>query len=102
MQQSFTILKPAQKMLLSKNRKQKGENEIDNNEDEGHDGAMENVMDRNLFTIDINRKFLKICNNCETTESKMWRQGRESNQTLCNACGLYENSHGGKSRPLKL
>eukprot|EP00121_Abeoforma_whisleri_P011894 Awhi_evm1s10976 len=42
----------------------------------------------------------KKCHNCKrTTEVKMWRIGRNSGSLLCNACGLYENSHG-KSRPL--
>eukprot|EP00127_Corallochytrium_limacisporum_P000613 Clim_evm12s22 gene=Clim_evmTU12s22 len=29
------------------------------------------------------------CSNCGTTETSLWRRGENSNQRLCNACGLY-------------
>ncbi|EPZ34586.1 GATA-domain-containing protein [Rozella allomycis CSF55] len=43
----------------------------------------------------------RICVNCKTSSTPMWRRSAE-NEVLCNACGIYNASHGGQNRPLKL
>eukprot|EP00122_Pirum_gemmata_P009332 Pgem_evm1s8623 len=41
----------------------------------------------------------KICMNCKTTVSKVWRIDVKTDNYLCNACGLYEKNHNGRARP---
>ena len=43
---------------------------------------------------------VKKCNNCETTETPLWRRDKKNRHLfLCNACALYLKSNG-ISRPL--
>ncbi|KAG2435566.1 hypothetical protein HYH02_011860 [Chlamydomonas schloesseri] len=34
-----------------------------------------------------------LCSNCGTTQTPLWRKDRETGQTVCNACGIYKQSH---------
>ncbi|KAJ1721740.1 hypothetical protein LPJ53_003776 [Coemansia erecta] len=42
---------------------------------------------------------IKSCSNCKATETPSWRRHPESQDLLCNACGLYLRLHR-KSRPI--
>ena len=42
---------------------------------------------------------LHVCENCNTTQTPLWRKDRETGVMLCNACGIYLKTHG-KQRPL--
>ena len=42
----------------------------------------------------------KVCTNCATTSTPLWRKDRTNNDAiLCNACGIYLKNHG-KHRPV--
>ncbi|KAI9342297.1 hypothetical protein BDR26DRAFT_859547 [Obelidium mucronatum] len=45
---------------------------------------------------------LRSCANCSSTETSVWRKAKKTGETLCNPCGVYQNAHGGKPRPLEL
>ncbi|KAG1673568.1 hypothetical protein FOA52_003868 [Chlamydomonas sp. UWO 241] len=34
------------------------------------------------------------CANCGTTKTPLWRKDRETGVTMCNACGIYKQTHG--------
>lgn len=44
---------------------------------------------------------VKICENCGTTQTPLWRKDRHINMLLCNACGIYYKNHG-RHRPIEL
>lgn len=35
-----------------------------------------------------------LCSNCGTTKTPLWRKDRTTGTTMCNACGIYKQSHG--------
>eukprot|EP00955_Chlamydomonas_euryale_P032232 337997-Chlamydomonas_euryale.AAC.1 len=35
-----------------------------------------------------------LCSNCGTTKTPLWRKDRETGATMCNACGIYKQTHG--------
>ncbi|KAG2502157.1 hypothetical protein HYH03_000644 [Edaphochlamys debaryana] len=35
-----------------------------------------------------------LCSNCGTTTTPLWRKDRETGATMCNACGIYKQTHG--------
>eukprot|EP00798_Chlamydomonas_sp_ICE-L_P006243 gene6243-2865_t len=35
-----------------------------------------------------------VCFNCGTTRTPLWRKDRETGETMCNACGIYKQTHG--------
>ncbi|GLC41051.1 hypothetical protein PLESTB_000948700 [Pleodorina starrii] len=41
-----------------------------------------------------NHKGLLLCANCGTTQTPLWRKDRETGETVCNACGIYKQTHG--------
>lgn len=41
----------------------------------------------------------RVCSNCRTRETSIWRWSEDKNNLLCNACGLYEKTHK-KNRPV--
>ncbi|RVD91292.1 GATA Zn-finger-containing transcription factor [Tubulinosema ratisbonensis] len=43
----------------------------------------------------------RVCSNCRTRDTSIWRWSEDKNFLLCNACGLYEKSHK-KNRPVVL
>ncbi|KAH8809658.1 hypothetical protein DL96DRAFT_571385 [Flagelloscypha sp. PMI_526] len=43
----------------------------------------------------------RYCANCSTTETPEWRRDPLTHATLCNACRLYQKTHG-QNRPLNL
>lgn len=36
----------------------------------------------------------KVCSNCKTTETSLWRRDKVTDLPLCNACGIYMRDHG--------
>lgn len=44
---------------------------------------------------------VKVCENCGTTQTPLWRKERHINMLLCNACGIYYKNHG-RHRPIEL
>lgn len=42
-----------------------------------------------------------VCCNCLTTKTPLWRKDKENGETLCNACGIYKQTHG-VTRPLDM
>lgn len=43
----------------------------------------------------------KVCENCGTTSTPLWRKDRVANMMMCNACGIYFKNHG-RHRPVEL
>eukprot|EP00887_Chlorella_sp_A99_P002766 scaffold6.g2766.t1 len=43
----------------------------------------------------------KVCENCGTTSTPLWRKDRQANMLMCNACGIYYKHHG-RHRPVEL
>ncbi|GLC40461.1 hypothetical protein PLESTM_001074100 [Pleodorina starrii] len=41
-----------------------------------------------------NHKGPLLCSNCGTTQTPLWRKDRETGCTMCNACGIYKQTHG--------
>ncbi|EFJ53268.1 hypothetical protein VOLCADRAFT_120238 [Volvox carteri f. nagariensis] len=41
-----------------------------------------------------NHKGPLLCANCGTTQTPLWRKDRETGCTMCNACGIYKQTHG--------
>eukprot|EP00798_Chlamydomonas_sp_ICE-L_P031115 gene31115-6247_t len=35
-----------------------------------------------------------VCFNCGTSKTPLWRKDRDSGETMCNACGIYKQTHG--------
>lgn len=44
---------------------------------------------------------IKICENCGTTTTPLWRKDRASGMMMCNACGIFYKHHQ-KHRPVEL
>ncbi|GIY59942.1 hypothetical protein CDAR_96011 [Caerostris darwini] len=55
---------------------------------------------RNASTLPRSSSGEKVCFNCGTTKTSLWRRG-ENGETVCNACGLYRKLHG-KDRPVEM
>ncbi|KAG2438602.1 hypothetical protein HXX76_005152 [Chlamydomonas incerta] len=34
-----------------------------------------------------------LCSNCGTTQTPLWRKDRDTGATVCNACGIYKQTH---------
>lgn len=43
----------------------------------------------------------KLCYNCGTTSTPLWRKDRATGIMMCNACGIYYKNHG-RHRPIEL
>ncbi|GIM09499.1 hypothetical protein Vretimale_13331 [Volvox reticuliferus] len=41
-----------------------------------------------------NHKGPLLCANCGTTQTPLWRKDRVTGETVCNACGIYKQTHG--------
>ncbi|EFJ52910.1 hypothetical protein VOLCADRAFT_86378 [Volvox carteri f. nagariensis] len=41
-----------------------------------------------------NHKGPLLCANCGTTQTPLWRKDRVTGDTVCNACGIYKQTHG--------
>ncbi|GIL67592.1 hypothetical protein Vafri_20954 [Volvox africanus] len=41
-----------------------------------------------------NHKGPLLCGNCGTTQTPLWRKDRVTGETVCNACGIYKQTHG--------
>ncbi|PNH11951.1 Transcriptional regulatory protein GAT1 [Tetrabaena socialis] len=41
-----------------------------------------------------------LCSNCGITHTPLWRRDKATNLTVCNACGIYKQTHG-CARPVK-
>ncbi len=35
-----------------------------------------------------------VCANCGTTKTPLWRKDKDTGATMCNACGIYKQTHG--------
>lgn len=46
-------------------------------------------------------KPLLVCCNCFTSKTPLWRKDKENGETLCNACGIYKQTHG-VTRPVDM
>ncbi|CAG9460836.1 unnamed protein product [Pedinophyceae sp. YPF-701] len=43
----------------------------------------------------------KVCANCHTTSTPLWRKDKQTGTLMCNACGIYFKNHG-RHRPVEL
>lgn len=57
-----------------------------------------NIRFSKIFTYSKGIEMQKICSNCSTRTTTIWRKNFNKNAYLCNPCGIYERVHK-KSRP---
>lgn len=78
-------------------------NSFDNNSDVNYPNINKSLND-DITKIFLQRNYMRtrkirICSNCKTTETSIWRWSQGKCKLLCNACGLYEKTHR-KNRPI--
>lgn len=59
------------------------------------------AIQRRVKTAVVDDQNVKVCFNCGTTSTPLWRKDKALDIIMCNACGIYFKNHG-KHRPVSL